>query len=93
MILNLSFYTSMVSFQKVLKYLLLEIYPWMFIFKKQYTEINRDHQQILKKSDNTTEWKPCMRNKLCNNWIFIVAKAYKRVWVAWLTSVQSHYYL
>lgn len=55
MILNLSFYTSMVSFQKVLKYLLLEIYPWMFIFKKQYTEINRDHQQILKKSDNTTE--------------------------------------
>lgn len=49
MILSLSFYTCMVSFQKVLKYLLLEIYPWMFISKKQYTEINRDHQQILKK--------------------------------------------
>lgn len=49
MILNLSFYTCMVSFQKVLKYLLLKLDPWMLIFKKQYTEINRDHQQILKK--------------------------------------------
>lgn len=49
MILSLSFYTCMISFQKVLKYLLLEIYPWKFISKKQYTEINRDHQQILKK--------------------------------------------